>query len=120
MTRTVPPWVAKSDDQSIPDRVKLRLFLRADGKCAGCTRKLNSGDRWQADHIIALVNGGLHAETNLQVLCDWCHKKKTRQDVAEKAHVNKRRATHIGIKKRGRTIPGRRFNGEPIPSRERA
>jgi hypothetical protein len=45
------------------------------------------------------------------------HAKKTKADVAEKSKVYRIRARHLGIGKRKRTIPGRRFNGEAIPSR---
>ena len=120
MSRTIAYWIATNDDQRIPDRVKLRVFLRADGKCEKCTRKIGSAEAWQCDHVTALINGGQHAEGNLQVLCAWCHKGKTKQDVAEKAKTYAVRRKHIGIKKRGRTIAGRRFNGDPIPSRQRA
>lgn len=98
MTRSVPEWIADHDDQSIPPRVRVRLFEAAAGRCAACSRKIGPADTWQADHIIALVNGGEHRETNLQVLCDWCHKVKTREDVAIKAKGAKVRARHLGIK----------------------
>lgn len=120
MSRSTPEWIGATDDTPIPRRVRARLFLLANGNCANCRRKLRPGDAWQADHETALVNGGENRESNLQVLCEWCHKPKTVFDIAEKSRVYRKRAKHLGIKPRGRTIPGRRFDGTPIPSRWRA
>ena len=120
MSREVSEWVGKSDDHRAPPRVHLRLFLKADGRCqCGCGIKIAPGDQWQLDHIVALINGGENREGNLQPLLTEHHRAKTRQDIAEKALTYRKRAKHIGIKKRGRTIPGKRFNGEPIPARWR-
>lgn len=49
--------------------------------------KMPEDDHWPAerfdvDHIIAIVNGGEQwDEKNLQVLCQPCHKKKTKKDM---------------------------------------
>lgn len=99
----------------------LRIWEKCNGQCKGpCKRKLGPSDKWQGDHIVALINGGKNVESNYQVLCDWCHKDKTKQDIAIKAKIYAVKRKHVGIKKRGRTIPGRRFNGEPIPARWRS
>lgn len=117
MTRATKEWIATHDDQAIPPRVKARLFIAADKRCQKCTRLLVGRDTPEYDHAIALVNGGEHRESNLQVLCEWCHAKKTKADVAEKSVTARKRRKDIGIKKARRTIPGRRFDGTPIPSR---
>lgn len=119
MTRALPEWVATHDDQTIPPRVRLRIFDRANGFCVLCTRRIGGSVRAQYDHIVALVNGGRHAEGNLQLVCHTCHKAKTAEDVAEKSKTYVRKAKHVGVRKKKRTIPGRRFNGEPIPARWR-
>lgn len=117
MSRSVPPWTSSTDDQSIPIRVRLRIFDRFDGRCAKCTRRLIGGE-WDLDHIVALANGGSHSEQNLQPLCKIpCHSQKTKQDVAEKARTYRKRKRNIGVK-RPRTITRwRRFNGEPVYAR---
>lgn len=115
--RTIPEWIATHDDQAIPPRVKLRVFEKFKGICPACTRKLRPG-HWDCDHIIALANGGQHREYNLRPLCRVpCHSNKTASDRKTKAYTDKRRKSAAGIKKLRRSIPGRRFNGEPIPSR---
>ena len=95
MPRSSSVWHSDNHDADIPQRVRLRLFEASGGRCASCGRKLGPGDKWQADHIIALVNGGEHSEANLQVLCDWCHKAKSRKDVAIKSKSARIRANHV-------------------------
>lgn len=102
MARSTDEWIGATDDTAIPPRVRRRVFDRACGRCEVCTRVLNPGDAWQADHIVALVNGGANRESNLRCICDWCHKAKTRADVAEKARTRRIQARHLGIKKPSR------------------
>lgn len=107
--RSLAEWIGATPDTAIPPRVRARVFEAADGRCTLCTRKIAAGDRWQADHIVALVNGGENREANLRCVCDWCHRKKTRADVAEKATVARVRAKHIGARSKSRhPIPGSR------------
>jgi 5-methylcytosine-specific restriction enzyme A len=120
MSRSVPEWIGKTDDAKIPDRVKLRVFDAYGGRCAGCDRKLYPGDRWEADHIKALINGGQHRENNLQPLCEFCHPEKTRADVAEKAMIARKRKKHVGIRTAKRKLSGRGFaKSEPQHSATR-
>lgn len=107
MTRALPEWTGANPDTPIPPRVRVRIFERYHGACQGCLRKIAAGDKWDCDHIVALVNGGEHRETNLRILCAWCHKKKTAQDVAIKSKTAKVRAKHLGIRKPSR-FPGSR------------
>ncbi len=107
MSRSVAEWIGATPDTAIPIRVRLRLFERCEGRCECCNRKLMPGDRWDADHKVALINGGQNRERNLQVLCDWCHPEKTKADVREKAITARKRSKHIGIKRRkGPPMPG--------------
>ena len=100
MSRSTKEWIGRTDDTIIPDRVKLRVFLRYDGKCqCDCRRKIISGQPWQCDHKIALVNGGENRESNLVPLLLECHKNKTKADVAEKSHTYKKRKSHYGLTK---------------------
>jgi 5-methylcytosine-specific restriction enzyme A len=100
VSRSTKEWIGKTDDTPIPDRVKLRVFLRHNGKCqCGCGRKIISGQAWQCDHRIALINGGSHRENNLVPLLLECHKNKTKADVAEKSVTYHKRKAHLGIAK---------------------
>lgn len=59
---------------------RARIFEAHAGHCAGCKRRLRPADRWEADHIIALENGGTNDLSNFAVLCEWCHGRKTGED----------------------------------------
>lgn len=116
MSREVPEWIGDNDNQAIPARVKVRVFDRAGGVCAECTLPIVGKLRPAYDHIQALINGGEHRESNLQLLCVPCHQIKTGADVAEKSRVYRKRVKLLGLKRR-RTIPGRKFDGTPVPAR---
>jgi 5-methylcytosine-specific restriction protein A len=107
MTRSVPEWIGKTDDTPIPPRVRLRVFDRWHGVCHISGRRIYPGDAWQCDHIVALVNGGSHCESNLAPALTEPHLGKTKEDVAEKSRVARKRKSHLGIKKPSR-FPGSR------------
>jgi len=96
--RTVPEWIGATSDAAIPPRVRIRIWDRANGHCTICTRKIRAGEAWQADHTVALINGGENREQNLRLVCGYCHKGKTAEDVAEKAKTARVRKRHLGIK----------------------
>jgi hypothetical protein len=121
MPRSVKEWIGASDNSKVPPRVRERILSNSREECEACTRVIQPGEKWICDHIIALINGGENRESNLQPICDWCDKNvKTPMDVKEKAKVARTRKKHLGIKKHGRTIAGRKFDGTPIPSRSRS
>lgn len=92
-------WSHPSPDAAIPLRVKARIFLRDGGRCQSCTRRVGpGGEPFAYDHALALVNGGAHAESNLQLLCRECHAGKSRTDLAEKSRAYRKRVRHIGVK----------------------
>lgn len=100
MPRSVEEWIGKTDDAAIPPRVKLRVWDRFSGRCqCGCNRKIMVGERWQADHIVALINGGEHKERNLQPLLTEHHKNKTKEDVTLKSDTYRTRLKQVGIKR---------------------
>lgn len=117
--RNVPEWQGATPNAHIPLRVQVRLLLASGGRCASCTRRVGIGAEPHAfDHVTALVNGGSHAESNLQVLCTTCHAIKTRADVAEKSTVARKRQKHLGVKTRGRGFTSWRGMDGSIRRRE--
>lgn len=97
MSRAVEEWIATDDNQAIPARAKIRVFDRSGGLCASCTLTIVGKLRPAYDHIQALINGGEHRESNLQLLCVPCHAVKTKADVAEKSVTARKRAKHLGV-----------------------
>jgi hypothetical protein len=114
MSRAVPEWIAKRDDDAIPPRVKVRVFERYKGRCYLSGRLIRAGEAWQCDHIIALINDGEHRESNLAPVLTKPHQAKTAEDVAEKSKVYRKRSAHLGIKKPRTITRWRKFNGEIV------
>lgn len=98
MARTVKPWVGKNDDSMPPPSVRLRIFNKYEGKCYISGEKIKAGDSWELDHVTALCNGGENTEENLAPVLKEVHKKKTNDDKAFKAKVDRLRQKHFGIK----------------------
>lgn len=107
--RQTEEWIGKHPDQAIPPRVRLRVFERYRGRCHLSGRKIMPGEKWDIDHIIALINGGEHRESNFAPALRDKHREKTALDVAEKARSARKRMAHIGIKARKQKIPSRPF-----------
>lgn len=114
MPRSLPEWVAKHDDQAIPDRVKDRIADKAERYCQICKREVGGKLRVEFDHITPLILGGKHRESNLQLLCSECHCAKTALDVRLKAKVARVRKKNLGIRKPRTMTRWRRFNGEIV------
>lgn len=115
--RSLELWSGRTPDTPIPDRVRARIFLKFNGHCAECGRKLRPG-HWQADHKVAIINGGTNDENNLVPLCiSPCHSGKTKADVAEKSKVYRIRNRAIGIKKKRTITRWRRFDGSIVEAK---
>ncbi len=98
MSRSTEEWIGATDDTPIPPRVKLRVFERFEGRCHLSGRKITPADKWDCDHIKALINGGENRESNLAPALRDKHREKTAEDVAIKARVACQRQHHLGIK----------------------
>ncbi len=117
--RAVAEWIGKTDDSPVPPRVRLRIFNRCNGVCYLSKRTIRAGEAWELEHKIALCNGGEHREANLAPALVEPHKAKTKADRAEKKIIDRKRKKHLGLGRAKRTIPGRKFDGTPVPSRVR-
>ena len=112
MSRSLPEWIGKSDDAAIPLRVMDRIARKQDDCCQQCGRRIGGKLRAEFDHVIPLIIGGGHRESNLALLCHECHAAKTKLDVKIKAKVARVRQRNLGIKKRkGRPIAGSKASG---------
>lgn len=112
--RSVPEWIGKNDNSSVPPRVRVRIFERYGGRCqCGCGRLIRAGERWDCEDTIAIINGGERRESNLKPWLAEHHPKKTRADVAEKSMVYRKKAKHLGITSPKRKIQSRGFPKAP-------
>lgn len=107
MSRSTDEWIGKTDDSAVPPRVRVRRFDAFGGICYLSHRKIRAGEKWELHHIIALINGGQHRESNLAPVLYDAHKKQTRLDVAEKKLFARKRAKYIGA-----TRPKRAFQSK--------
>lgn len=115
MGRTVSEWIGKSDDHRAPGRVRDRIMDREGRKCHLCGCEIQTGQKWDLDHVKALINGGENREANLKPSHRKCHKDKTALDVAEKAKVAAVRKKHLGI-----TRPKQTIKSAPFATSEKA
>ena len=99
MSRAVPEWIGKTDDAKVPPRVRLRIFERHNGICHISGRKIMPGEKWELEHLKALIHGGEHREANLAPALVKPHKEKTAAEMAVKAKTDAVRKKHIGITK---------------------
>lgn len=106
MTRAVPEWIAKHDDQAIPPRVKDRVLEAHGNRCALTGREFRPGDSIDFDHIQALANGGAHRESNLQPVLREAHREKTAEDVGLKAKTARIRKKRFGFTPARHQFPG--------------
>jgi 5-methylcytosine-specific restriction protein A len=80
------------------DTYKLRRELKKKGR--GMTRELRKlgfkprKSLWELDHIVPLIDGGGHADENLQTLCTPCHTKKTAAEARARAERGRVEAEH--------------------------
>jgi 5-methylcytosine-specific restriction enzyme A len=95
--RTVPEWTGETPETAVPPRVKIRVFDAHGGRCHWSGKKIGAGDRWDVDHVRALINGGENRESNLAPILREKHKQKTARDVDEKSKVARLRAKHLGL-----------------------
>lgn len=57
----------------IPEKVKIEVWRRDQGKCVECGRK----ELLEYDHVIPVSKGGSNTTRNIQLLCEKCNRKKS-------------------------------------------
>lgn len=114
MSRSTEEWVGKTDDAVAPPRVRLRVFERYNGVCYLSGVKIQPGDKWELEHIVALCNGGENRESNMAPAMTAPHKAKTKLDLATKSKNDRVRKKHIGLKKPRTIRAWRKFNGSVV------
>lgn len=108
MSRSVEEWIGKTDDTPIPKRVQLRIWEAHGGICHVTQRKIQPGEKYHFDHIIALCNGGKNRESNIAPALAEAHREKTADDVKLRAKIDRVRKKHLGIHKPKYIMPGSR------------
>ncbi len=111
MSRSVPEWIGRDDDDPVPPRVRLRVWEAKGGRCHRCTRKIMVGETWTCEHVKAVINhNGMNRESNLDLTCCNCLKPKKDEDLAIKSKTYAMRTKHLGIE----TKPKYRWGSRPF------
>lgn len=109
MARSTEEWIGKTDDARVPPRVRQRVFDAHGGICHISGRKIAAGEAWELEHIVALILGGQHRESNLAPALSEPHKRKTAAEMKIKAKIAAVRKAHMGIKADKPKIQSRGF-----------
>jgi len=100
--RSVAEWIGKTPDAKPPPRVLLRILRRHKGKCYLTHVEIRDGDEWDAEHILALEDGGENRESNLAPALKAPHKVKSAEERKRRAKADAASKAAFGIKKRSR------------------
>ena len=94
-------------------KVRVEAFARAGGRCEVCRLVIRPGHGPHYDHAAPDAVGGEPTLENCQVLCKFCHGKKTAEtDVPEIAKTKRIRNRHINAEPKRRGFRGsRKFDG---------
>lgn len=98
-------WVAKHDDQAIPESVQRRILERQMNAekliiCPDCGNPIRPGQRKAFDHAVPLIDGGEHSEENLRAIHENpCHAIKTKAEAKARTKARSQFAAVHGIKK---------------------
>lgn len=95
--REVDEWIGATPDTPVPARVKLRVFERFGGRCYLSGRKIMPGDKWDVEHVIAIVNGGENRERNLKPALKAPHVEKTAEDRKTASKIDRVKRKHLGL-----------------------
>lgn len=75
---------------------RLRLFLRAHGRCHICQQPIQVGQRWDIEHVVPLSASGTDTDNNIAPAHIACHREKTSGEATVRAKTIRMRANHIG------------------------
>lgn len=97
--------------KNLTRRQRVKLFDSHGGICCLCKTKIQAGDPWIDEHIDPLAISGDNDLANRGPAHVACANEKTKKDQKDIAKVYRIRANHLGVKKRGRPIPGSKASG---------
>ena len=78
---------------------RVRLFELYRSECYLCGGKIQVGDAWEIEHVVAWELTRDDSDDNLRLAHVACHKVKTADDVRAIRKADRMKAAHIGAKK---------------------
>jgi 5-methylcytosine-specific restriction protein A len=79
--------------RKIIKQAKAQANGRCENRMCGAVLKVGEGE---ADHILPVEMGGESILINCQILCDVCHKAKTKKDIGSIRKSDRQRDKHTG------------------------
>lgn len=116
-------WVAKHDDQAIPESVQRQILesqMNADGLiiCPDCGNPIRPGQKKAFDHRIPLIDGGKHCQANLRAIHENpCHAIKTIAEAKARTKARSQFAAVHGIKTSKSSLSNAGFAKAPRQSK---
>lgn len=104
---------ARPKRPSVSDGLRMRVWMKDNGRCYICGLKILPSEKWEVEHEIARALTYDDSLDNLRVVHKvGCHERKTKEDVSRIAKA-KRQAGEKGQqarrKKKGGSIPSAPF-----------
>lgn len=100
---------------------RARIFDAHGGVCHLCGQKIQVGEAWDVEHIVALEISGDDSDDNLAPAHRSCHRTKTKQDAGDIAKCRRVHAKHVGAWESKTPLPGgkkskwkRKINGPTV------
>jgi hypothetical protein len=100
--------------KSLTRSQKAKIYSAAGGRCHICSRKIQAGEKWDADHIIPREITGSDAPASFAPAHISCHRGKTAKDKKVIAKVKRTQQKHLGLEKRRKRMGYRKFDGTPV------
>lgn len=125
-TAKLKEWVGKTPEAMPGQTVLLRLYAKQNGICAcGCGQSMNlNRDKVDCDHVKAIIDGGENRESNLQLLLNACHKRKTSAEASARSEERRHKAKAFtalrqpSMRSQGfRKAPAQRTASRPLAKR---
>lgn len=93
-TANLKEWQGKTPEAMPGQTVLLRLYAKQNGICAcGCGIVMNlNRDAVDCDHKVALIDGGLNVESNLQLMLQAHHRQKTSAEATARSEERRHKA----------------------------
>lgn len=93
---------------------RAKIFRDAGGICHICELRIQSGQKWDVEHVRALCLGGKDDQSNWKPAHVACHKTKTKHDIGQKSKADRQGWFHMGIRKPRTITAWRRFDGSIV------
>lgn len=78
-------WTERTQKYSIMSKTQRDMLKQQKGLCMLCKRRFVTGDVWETDHIIPLIDGGKDIKENRQLVHKYCHIVKTSEEASKRS-----------------------------------